>query len=69
MPHKVPSTTSAAELERFMRRWNLSRRQAGEALGASERMIYWYLNGKHAVPKTLALLMKALGENWSHKSR
>ena len=69
MPHKEPSNISAAQLERFMQRWNLSRGQAGDALGVSERMIYWYLNGKHAMPKTIGLLIKALGENWSHKSQ
>ena len=65
MPHKEPSTVTAAQLEKFMQRWRLTRGEVGEALGVSERMIYWYLNGKHVMPKTVGLLMKALGENWS----
>jgi predicted transcriptional regulator len=69
MPHKEASKTSAANLERFLRRWNLSRERAGELLGVSERMVYWYLNGKHTVPKTVSLLMKALEENWNAKSQ
>lgn len=60
MPHKTVSSVSVAVLERFMRRRSLSRKQAGKALGVSERMIYWYLNGKHAIPQSICLLIKAL---------
>ena len=64
MPHKKLSP-SVAGLERFMQRWDLSRRKAAEELGVSERMVYWYLSGTHQVPKSIILLIKALDENWS----
>lgn len=69
MAHKNLATLSAAGLERFMRRWNLTRNQAGKELGVSQRMIYWYLNGKHAIPQTISTLVKALDENWSRQQR
>lgn len=69
MAHKNLATLSAAGLERFMRRWNLTRNQAGKELGVSQRMIYWYLNGKHAIPQTIGTLVKALDENWSRQQR
>jgi hypothetical protein len=56
-------------MERFMKRWDLNAPQAGELLGVSERMIYWYLAGRHAVPKTVSLLMKMLDEKWAAKSQ
>lgn len=54
------SKPDTSALERFMRRRSLSRKAAGQALGVSERMIYWYLNGKHAIPQSIHLLIRAL---------
>ena len=58
---------STIRLERFVKRWNfLSRRHAAQALGISERMLYWYLHGKYKVPRTVELLMTALEQNWNN---
>lgn len=67
MPHKTFSDTGAAGLEKFMRRWNLGPDEAGNALGVTRRMIYWYLNGRHAIPRSIGLLIQALEENWRRK--
>jgi transcriptional regulator with XRE-family HTH domain len=52
-----------------MHRWSLTRKETARHLGVGERMIYWYLSGKHVVPKTVSLLMQALEENWKFKSQ
>lgn len=59
----------AAQLEKFMRRWNLDTLQAAETLGVSQRMIYWYRNGKHSVPKSVSLLMQSLAKNWKSEAK
>ena len=55
-------------LETFVDRHNL-RREAAQALGISDRMLYWYLNGKYEVPATVLLLIEALEENQKLKSQ
>lgn len=60
MPHKELSKFSAARLEKFMQRRGYTRRQAAQALGITERMLYKYLRKEHQVPQTLYLLVKAL---------
>jgi hypothetical protein len=57
-------TVNAAGLEKFLARWQLTARQAGDQLGVSERMIFYYLNGKYEIPKWFSLLITLLDEKW-----
>jgi hypothetical protein len=58
---------SGGALERFIRKWGLSKRQAADYLGTSPRMIYFYIAGTYPMSQTIGLLIKALDENWTMK--
>ena len=56
-------------LEKFIARWQLTREQAAKCLGTDKRMIYYYIKGEYQMSQTMGLLIKALDENWTHKTK
>lgn len=56
------SRTTGAGLEAWIKRHNLTRAAAAQALGISLPAVYAILAGTRPASKTVALLMKALDE-------
>jgi plasmid maintenance system antidote protein VapI len=61
------SRMSATGLQKFIDRWELTKAEAAQRLGMSERAVYAHLSGERKIPQQLAMLITALDELWTIK--
>lgn len=64
---RATSRMTGTGLEAFLKRWNLTKAEAAQRLGMSDRTIYAHIQGTRKIPKQLALFISALDELWTMK--